>query len=62
MKLGGMSQAFNGHCLDTSIMLAAMTEGEKLKLVAEIAASIKRWNNLMDLTAEPNKENDQWPD
>ena len=51
MKLGGMTAAINGTCIDTDEMVGAMTEQEKLHLVQQLAASLEKWRTLKEASA-----------
>ena len=51
MKLNGMAKAIEGQCVDTEILLAAMTIEEREKLIHETMRSIRRWHELLKISA-----------
>jgi len=53
MKLNGMSAAIDGPCIDTKIMLSAMTTREKQRLIVAAQQSIDDFERM---TAANRKE------
>jgi len=46
MKLNGMSAAIDGPCIDTKIMLSAMTNAEKQRLIEAAQQSIEDFERM----------------
>mgnify|MGYP000641300714 CR=1 FL=1 len=46
MKLGGMSNAINGHRIDTEEMIGAMTTQEQIELIRETTKALARFEQL----------------